>query len=126
MSSLDPTVKKETIYIALWTLILSVLMQAVFLVIGKWDVTVLTGNLLGGAAAVLNFLSMGITVQNAVTKEEKEARELVRTSQTLRMFGLVIVTVIGALVPVFHLWSVVLPLLFPRVAMMFRPLFRHS
>lgn len=123
MSSLDPTVKKETIYIALWTLILSVLMQAVFLVIGKWDVTVLTGNLLGGAAAVLNFLFMGITVQKAVDKDPDEAKTMVRASQMYRMMGLILVAVVGFAVPIFHTLGVILPLLFPRVAIAFRPLF---
>ena len=75
MKKIDPTVLKETKYIALWVLIFSALMQAVFLVLRAWDYTVLLGNLLGGGVAVLNFLLMGITVQNALQKEEKTLRE---------------------------------------------------
>lgn len=123
MPRLDPTVRKETVYIALWTLIFSVLMQAVFLVIGKWDYTVLLGNLLGGGAATLNFLLMGITVQNAVGKEPQEAKNLVRASQMYRMFGLILVAVVGFVVPIFSVWGVVIPLLFPRIAIAIRPLF---
>ena len=43
MKKIEPVVYKETANIALWTLILSAIMQAVFLVIGKWDYTVLLG-----------------------------------------------------------------------------------
>ena len=52
--------------------------ELVFLIIGKWDYTVLLGNLLSGCAAVLNFLLMGITVQNALSKDEKSAKTAVR------------------------------------------------
>ena len=68
---IDATVKKETKYIALWVLLLSALMQSVFIVIGKWDHTVLLGNLLSGAAVILNFFLIGITVQKALEKEFK-------------------------------------------------------
>ncbi len=123
MSKLDPTVKKETVYIAVWVILFSMLMQAVFLILGKWDVTVLAGNILGGTAAVVNFLLMGKTVQNAVDKEPDEAKNLVRASQMYRMMGLVLVAVVGFAVPVFHTLAVILPLLFPRIAIAFRPLF---
>ncbi len=46
---IDAIVRRETIYIAVWVGILSLLMEAVFLIIGKWDYTVLLGNLLSGA-----------------------------------------------------------------------------
>lgn len=123
MKKIDAVVIKETQYIALWTLLLSVLMQAVFLVIGKWDVTVLFGNLLSGAAAVLNFLFMGIGIQKAVEKEEKEAKNAIKLSQAYRLLFLVIVAVLGAVLPCFHLWASLIPLLFPRIAIALRPLF---
>ena len=55
MSASDKVIKKETRFIAVWELILSAAMEAVFLIIGKWDYTVLLGNLLSGSVAVLNF-----------------------------------------------------------------------
>lgn len=122
--------RRETIYIALWVIIFSVLMQAVYLIVsfwipGFWNYTVLLGNLLGAAAAVLNFLLMGITVQKALLREEKDAKNLLRMSQTYRMFGLIAVAVIGIAAPCFDMWSVVIPLLFPRVAVAIRPLFKN-
>ena len=123
MKSLDPTVKRETLYVATVVLLLSVLMQAVFLVIARWDLTVLWGNLLSASASILNFLLLGITVQHAVEKDEKDAKTMVKASQSLRMVFLLVVAVIGAALPaVFDLWAVLIPLLFQRVALMLHPL----
>lgn len=121
MAKIDTAVKTETLYIAVWVLILSALMQAVFLLVGHWDYTVLTGNLLGGAAAVLNFFLMGLGVQKAVTQDEQTARSTVKLSQTGRLMMLLGFAIIGLVVPVFHTVAVLVPLLFPRVAIALRP-----
>ena len=65
----DKTVAKETEYIAFFSVVLSVLMQAVFLIIGKWNYTVLLGNIWGIIIAVGNFFVMGLFVQKAVNFE---------------------------------------------------------
>ena len=54
-------------YVALGVLGPSVVLQLVFFFLGKWDMTVFLGNLLGIVAGVLNFFLMGLTVQKAVT-----------------------------------------------------------
>ncbi len=126
MPKLDPTVKQETAYIAALVFLFSILMQAVFLMLGKWDYTVLLGNVLSGVAAIGNFLLLGVTVQRAVTKEEKDARQLMKFSQTYRLLGLLAVAVIGFALPVFHPLAVIIPLLFPRVAIAMRPLFKRD
>ena len=64
MQKIDPTVQKETKYIAAVVIVLSAAMEAVFLVLGKWNYSVLLGNALGALAAVGNFLLMGVTIQN--------------------------------------------------------------
>ena len=120
MQAIDPVVWKETKYIALWGLILSAVMQAVFLIIGKWDYTVLLGNLLGYAAIVLNYFGIGLTVQKALTKETKEAKQTMQLSSTVRMLLLFGVAVIGVTVPVFHMVASLIPLLFPRIAITLR------
>ena len=123
MKKIDETVKKETRYIFAITVILSILMQSVFLIIGKWDYTVLLGNLLGIAAAVGNFFVMGINIQSALGREEKEAKNLIKLSQTLRMLALFVIAMIGYLVPIFNIVAVFIPYLFPRLAISLRPLF---
>ena len=122
MQKIDSTVLYETRVIAIWTIIFSAVTQAVFLIIGKWDITVLLGNILGDIAIILNFLLMGITVQNAVKMEEKEAKKLIKSSQGLRTLMLFVFVVIGAALPLFNLWAVVIPLFFPRIAIALRPL----
>ena len=122
----DAAVRRETIYIAVWAAVLSALMEAVFLVIGKWDVTVLLGNLLGGLTAVLNFFFMGLTVQSAVDKPQDEARTAMKASQALRSVMLLAVLVAGAAAPCFHLIAAIVPLFFPRIAIALRPLWDRA
>ena len=123
MKGIDPTVRKETLYIAAWTLLLTLLTEAVYLLLRRWDLTVLFGNLLGAAAAVLNFFLMGLTVQKAVGREEKDAANLMRLSQAGRLLLLVLVGLAAALVPLFDLIATLIPLFFPRLAVAARPLF---
>ena len=118
---IDATVLKETRYIAMWVLIFSVLMQAVFLVLGKWNYTVLFGNLLSDAVLVGNFFLMGITVQRALEKEEKDAKATMKVSQLYRLLLLAAVLAVGVALPVFDTWAVVIPVIFPRLAIALRP-----
>ena len=122
LTKIDETVNKETGYIALWILIFSILMQAVFLVAGRWSYTVLLGNLLSGALGTGNFLLMGLAVQNAVGKEEKEAKDVMKVSQALRTLLLFVVVALGVLLSCFDTVAVIIPLFFPRLAIAIRPL----
>ena len=127
MQKIDKIVLKETKYIAAWMLILSAILQAVFLVIGKWDYTVLLGNLLSGSAMILNFLLMGITVQKAVDKDPKEAKQALKASGMARTFFLFLVVAIGILLKnVFSVWTVIIPVFFPRLIVAIRPLWDRS
>lgn len=123
MKKIDRTVLKETAYVAAFTLIFSAIMQSIFLIIGKWDYTVILGNLLGAIAAVGNFLLMGITVQNALGKDEKDAKNLMKFSQSMRLLMLFVFALIGYLVPVFNTVAAVVPFLFPRIAVTLRGIF---
>lgn len=123
MKKVDKTVLKETKYIASFVLIFSVLTQAVFLITGKWNYTVLLGNMLSGIAAIMNFFLMGITVQAAVTKEDKEARSTMKMSQSLRTLMLFAAAALGVLLPCFNTVTSLIPLFFPRIAIALKPLF---
>lgn len=123
MKKINSTVWRETKYIALWVLLLSVLMQSVFLIIGRWDVSVLLGNLLSAVLDIGNFFLLGLTVQSAVDKEEKEAKSLMKLSQSLRMILIFAGLAVGVALPIFHTWACLIPIVFVRVALLFRPLF---
>lgn len=120
--NVDPTVKKETHYIALAVFILSVLMQAVFLIIGQWNYTVLLGNLYGAALAVGNFFLMGLTVQKCLTLEPDEAKKKMKLSQQGRLLMLLVLCMIGAALPCFHTVALLIPQFFPRIGVTVRGL----
>ena len=118
---IDKTVLKETAFIAIWMLIFSVLMEAVFLVIGEWNYTVLLGNVLSGVMSVFNFFLLGLTVQKAVNSgDEKYAKNLMKMSQSLRLLMMGAVIALGAIFECFSLWATIIPVFFPRIAMIIR------
>lgn len=123
MKPIEPAVKKETAYIAGWSLLLSVVMELVFWAVGAMDYTVPLGNLLGVAASLLNFFLMGLTIQKAVGLEEKAASAKMKLSQMLRMLMVLVLAVLGLALPCFHTVAVLVPFFFPRIAISFRPLF---
>lgn len=123
MAKVDKVVIKETKYIALWVIIFSLVMEAVFLIFNKWDYTVLLGNVLSGAVGVLNFFLMGIGVQKAIMQEEKEAKQTMKVSNLMRMFLIFVTVVVGVTVSVFNNWAVIIPIFFPRISILLRPLF---
>lgn len=131
VKKINRTVLKETAYIAVFVIILSMLLQSIFLIIGKWDLTVLFGNVLGAAAAVFNFFLLGLTVQKAVTQDEKKAAVTMKFSQMLRMLMLFVVAIIVFCInkyvcEVFNLIAVVVPYIFPRIAIALLPVFRKN
>lgn len=122
LKKVDPTVLKETRFIALVVLILSALMQAVFLILGKWDVTVLLGNVYGAVLAVGNFFLMGLTVQHCLTLEPDEAKKKMKLSQQGRLLGLLVFCMIGAALSCFNTVALLVPQFFPRIGVTIRGL----
>ena len=126
MKKIDPSILKETIYIGTIAFLFNVVMQSVFLIIGKWDITILLGGLLGFIASVGNFFLMGLSVQSAVNKDEKDAKTTMKLSQSLRLLLLFVIAVIGYVVPVFNIIAVIIPYIFPRLAIALTPLLRKK
>ena len=120
---MDPAVKKETGYIAAWVVLLSLVMEAVFLLIRQWDLSVLFGNLGGAAAAVINFLLMALIVSRAIDKgKADEAARTVKATATVRLLGMALVCVLLIAVLKTNPFATVIPLLFPRIGIAFRPM----
>lgn len=123
MKRVDKVVLQETLFVGAWTLILSLVMQAIFLII-SWDYTVLFGNLLGAFAGIFNFFLLGLTIQRATKSGDvKYAKTLMKLSQAGRMILLLVVGVLGAVLSCFNIWAVLISLFFPRIAFLVRPLF---
>ena len=111
--------RRETGHIALGVLAFSAVMELVFLAIGRWELGVLWGNLLGGGFAILNFFLLGITVQTvAGESDEKRAKLKLQGSYSLRMLATLAVIVLAVKLP-FIVWpAAVIPLLFPRLTIL--------
>jgi len=120
LKQIDPAIKKETVYIALVVLILSALMESVYLIIGRWDLSVLFGNLLGASAGILNFFFMGLGLQNALGKDSKQAKTTVSFSHTMRYLMMAAVIVIAFLVEPIGLIPAIISLVFPTVGIFMR------
>ena len=139
---IQPAVREQTRAVAVGVCVLTALMVGVFLAVGKFDWTVLTGAVLGAATGIANFFLMALTVQKAADEmqplppepeeetgetpgaqeEEKErplsegakrGRERIRLSYTLRMLGVGAIAGLGAFLPCFNTYAVLIPLLFP-------------
>ncbi len=111
--------RRETGHIALGVLAFSAVMHLVFLVIGRWELGVLWGNLLGGGFAVGNFFLLGLTVQSiANDTDQKRAKLKLQGSYTGRMLLMLLVVVLAVKLP-FIVWpAAVIPLLFPRLTIL--------
>ncbi len=119
----DKTVKRETLYVLMGTVILSILMESVFLICNAFDYRVVLGNLLGGGAAVLNFFLMGLTLQKSLTDSDTElAQKRVKASQSFRFIMMILVAVLGGIVTYFNIIAVLIPFFFPRIVMTIRGL----
>ena len=126
MNGIDPTVIKETRFVSAFVIILSMLMEAVFLIIGKWDLTVLWGNLLSAATGILNFLLLGITVTKALTKDEKDMASYMKLSKTYRFLMVLAILGVGIYFKCFNDIAVIVPVFFPTIAIYAKEFLRKN
>ena len=128
---MDPAVKKETGYIAVWVILLSLVMEAVFLLIHKWDLSVLFGNIGGAAVAVGNFFLMAVIATRAMkhgmeSGKPEEAALRVKAATMPRLIGCAVLCVILIAVCHTNVYATLIPILFPRIGIMFWPRFNRN
>ncbi|MBQ9510936.1 MAG: hypothetical protein IJR55_04525 [Clostridia bacterium] len=116
---IDQTVKRETFHIICGALIMSILEQSVFLIIKKWDFTVLLGNLLMAVIFVLDFFFLGITLQSVVKKQDSgEIKKSMMLSRLLRYGMIAAAFACGLIFPkLFNVWAMIPPLFFNRISL---------
>ena len=107
-------IRRETGHIALGVLLGDAVMIGIFAVLKRLDLTVWLGTLLGSAAAVWNFLWMGLSAQKAMSNPDR-AQIIMHQSYTQRMLFMVVVMIVGFAAPWFHVIAVVVPFLLPSV-----------
>lgn len=112
------SVWKETGIVAVGQTICVAVMVGVFALLGKYDISVLLGGIVGGILGIAYFLSMvicaNIATKKALAQDVKGGQALMQTSYMLRMVGLFGALVLCALTKRFHLLALVLPIVFVR------------
>lgn len=78
------------------------------------------GALYGIILTVANFWALGKTAQNSVQKSKKKANTYTSRMYAFRYLGLFLLLTIGAAAPFINLVASVIPLFFPRIAIMLR------
>ena len=126
MPKVSDAVRRETAWVAAWTVGLTLVMNLVFVIIGKWDLGVLLSSLLGCGTAIGCFFWLGLTVQRAVGKPEKNAKSILQFSQMARLLVQGGVLAAGFAVAWLNGWAVMIPLFFPQIAVRLRPLWKKG
>lgn len=109
------SIVKETKRIGIGTVIMLVVMLAVYAVLGKFTVGVLLGGLLGSAYAIFNFFMLGMTLQKAASMTDQQMTHMkVRSSYSTRMIGMLILAVVAFALPFVEGIPCLIALLFPR------------
>lgn len=109
------SIVKETKRIGVGTVIMLVVMLAVYAVLGKFTVGVLLGGLLGSAYAIFNFFLLGMTLQKAASMTDQQMAHMkVRSSYSTRMIGMLILEVVAFALPFVEGIPCLIALLFPR------------
>jgi hypothetical protein len=128
---MDPAVKKETGYIAVWVVLLSLVMEAVFLLIGKWNISVLFGNIGGAAVAIGNFFLMALIATRVMNRavehgKPEESVTKVKATAMTRLLGCALL--LALLIKVFNtnIYATLIPMLFPRIGILFWPKIRKK
>lgn len=113
---LEPAVIDSTKQVGIVNLALTAIENAVFLIIGKWELKVLYSSLLGWLVAAFCFLLIGISVQKAVGKTPNGARLHMQKSfiGRLRIRGVFVYLMLVN--PVFNRIAAILPLFFTRIS----------
>ena len=88
----------------------------VFLILKKWDMTVLFGSLFGCLIACLCFLLIGISVQKAMEKEPKQAQLYMQKTSMGRTLIMAVSVFVAIKVSFFNWVAAVIPLFFTRIS----------
>lgn len=109
------SIVKETKRIAVGTVIMLIVMLAVYAVLGKFTVGVLLGGLLGSVYAIFNFFMLGMTLQKAASMTDQQMAHMkVRSSYSTRMIGMLVLAVVAFALPFVEGIPCLIALLFPR------------
>lgn len=111
-------VLKETAIIAVGEIVCVALMCAVYALIGKFQLSVVLGGLVGALLAVGNFFFLAVAAtlaaDKAVEQDVEGGKKMMKNSYTLRLVVLAAVLFVCGKSGVFDVVALALPLLFTR------------
>ena len=123
-------VLRETGVVAAGVLLGSILMVAVFALIGKFDLSVLLGGAVGALLSIGNFFFMAVLLTLAADKAEnqelKAGKLLAQNSYMIRLVVLAVLLFACAKSGIFNLFALVLPLVFVRPTLTIAEFFRKT
>ena len=120
----------ETAIAAAGESICTAAMIGVFALLGKFDMSVLLGGIVGALLAVGNFFFLAVGTSLAADKAEqqdvKAGQLLIRNSYMLRLVILFVILFACAKSGLFHLFALVLPMTFIRPALTIAEFFQKE
>lgn len=120
----------ETAIVLIGEVICTAIMIAVFAMLGKFDMSVVLGGLVGMVLAAGNFFFMAVgtslAADKATAQDVKGGQVLVRTSYILRLVVLFVILFACAKSGLFNLFALVLPLAFVRPIITVADFFRKK
>ncbi len=123
-------VYRETGIIALGEVLLTGVMYGVFALLGKFDLSVLLGGIVGCLVTIGNFFFMAVTATLAADRAENQdvegGKKLLRASQTYRLLAMAGILLVCAISKKFNLIALVVPLLFVRPILLLSEFFRKK
>ena len=123
-------VLKETALIAAGEFVCVALMCAVYTLIGKFQLSVILGGLVGAVLAIGNFffLAMAATLaaDKAVDQDVEGGKKMMKNSYTLRLLVLAAVLFVCGKSGFFNVVALALPLLFTRPVLTIVQFFRKT
>ena len=110
------SVQLQVVKIAVGSAVLSLICAVVFIVIGKFDISVLLGLIIGFVMSVGNFILMSLGVVKALeTGDELTARRKLRTSYLIRIIGMAVIMAMSLIVDFINPIPVLLSVFYVRI-----------
>lgn len=123
-------VYRETGIVAIGVTVCTAVMMLVYALLGRFELSVLWGGLMGAVLSIGNFFLMALGTSLAADKAEnqdvKGGSLLVRNSYMLRLLVLFVMLILCAKTEVFNLIALVLPLVFVRPTLTVVEFFRKK
>lgn len=121
---------RETAIVACGEVICTGVMVTIFALVGRFDITVLWGAVVGAVLSVLNFFFMAVVATLAADKAEQQdvegGQKLIRASYPIRILVLAVILIACAKSGRFHVLALVLPLIFVRPTLTIAEFFRKK